>query len=380
MPNTRAGTRAKKTKPQKNKTPFSRKAAPDPRAVKTRFPEFIKPMLATLVDKPFDEAGWLYEVKWDGYRCLAFLQNGKATIKSRNNKSLDERFFPVVRSLAKSKVNAVLDGEIVVPGKNGVSNFGALQNWRSEQDGELLYYVFDILWLDHYDLTGLPLERRQEILRKIIPEQGIIKLSTSFSHSGISFFESAKKLGLEGIMAKKASSLYLPGTRSDDWLKIKVGKRQEMVIGGYTRREQTPRAFSSLLAGVFENGRLTYKGKIGTGFSEDTQIAMLRKFKPLVRKNSPFENEPDVRKRSRFGLDQSKTVVVWLKPELICEVSFTEMTQDGLMRHPSFEGLRDDKKPGSVILEKPKPAKEVVKSKNRKPKSKKIGSSGNSKT
>ncbi len=349
---------------------------PDPQAVKSKFPEFIKPMLATLVDKPFDEEGWLYEVKWDGYRCLAFLQNGKVHIKSRNNKSLDERFYPVAHALSGLKANAVLDGEVVVPGENGVSNFGALQNWRSEKDGELLYYVFDILWLDHYDLTQLSLERRQEILKKMIPEHQIIKLSKSFAHSGIKFFESAKKLGLEGIMAKKATSVYNPGARSDDWLKIKAGKRQEMVIGGYTRRDQTPRSFSSLLAGVFEKGRLIYKGKIGTGFSEETQIAMLRKFKPLIRKNSPFEETPDVRKRSRFGLDQSKTVVVWLKPELVCEVSFTEMTQDGLMRHPSFEGLRDDKKSKSVVMEKPKPVKELVKNSAKKPERKKLKPSG----
>ena len=294
-------TRSKPSQPKKNKFPFFRMNPPDPQAVKTKFPEFIKPMLATLVDKPFDKAGWLYEVKWDGYRCLAFLMNGKVNIKSRNNKSLDERFYPVARALSGLKSNAVLDGEIVVPGENGVSNFGALQNWRSEKDGELLYYVFDILWLDHYDLTQLPLERRQEILKKIIPGNGIVKLSQSFNHSGIAFFESAKKLGLEGIMAKKATSVYEPGSRSDDWLKIKAAKRQEMVIGGYTLRDQSPRAFSSLLAGVYEKGLLKYKGKIGTGFSEKLQAAMLRKFKPLIRKNSPFEDTPDVRKRSRFG-------------------------------------------------------------------------------
>ena len=365
MATTSTKNKSKLLKPKKNKSPFSR-MNPDPQAVKTRFPEFIKPMLATLVDKPFEQEGWLYEVKWDGYRCLAFLHNGKVHIKSRNNKSLDERFYPVARSLSVLKSDVVLDGEIVVPGENGVSNFGALQNWRSEEDGELLYYVFDILWLDQYDLTQLPLDRRQEILKNIIPEKGIVKLSKSFNHSGIEFFESAKKLGLEGIMAKKAASVYVPGARSDDWLKIKAGKRQEMVIGGYTRRDQTPRAFSSLLAGVFENGKLKYKGKIGTGFSEDLQTAMLRKFKPLIRKNSPFEDTPDVNKRSRFGLDQSKTVVVWLKPELVCEVNYTEMTQDGLMRHPSFEGMREDKKAKTVVMEKPKHTKEVVKNTNRK--------------
>lgn len=372
-------TGSKKFKLKKIKATISPSDHPDQQAVKTGFPESIRPMLATLVDKPFDENGWFYEVKWDGYRCLAFLRNGNVNIKSRNNKLLNERFYPVVRALSALKSNAVLDGEIIVPGENGASNFGALQNWRSEDDGELLYYVFDILWLDHYDLTPLPLERRQEILKKLIPEKSIVKLSKSFNHSGIAFFESAKKLGLEGIMAKKAGSVYIPGIRSENWLKIKAGKRQEMVIGGYTRREQSPRAFSSLLVGVYDKGLLTYKGKIGTGFSEDLQIAMLRKFKPLIRKNSPFEDPPDLHKPSRFGSRLANTAIVWLKPELVCEVRFAEMTQDGLMRHPSFEGMREDKKAKTVIMEKPKRTKEIVKNAKRILTEKKIKSSGKEK-
>jgi len=190
-------------------------------AVKSKFPQSLKPMLAVLVNKPFDNPGWQYEVKWDGYRAVAFLNKNKVDLKSRNDKSFNEKFYPVTKALNELKINAVLDGEIVVADKNGISNFGALQNWRSESDGELYYYVFDLLWFDNYNFTSVPLSERRNILETLVPKTGIIKLSQSFHSSGIEFFESAKKIGLEGIMAKKSDSLYRPGERTDEWLKIR---------------------------------------------------------------------------------------------------------------------------------------------------------------
>lgn len=329
-------------------------------AVKSKFPSFIKPMLAVLVNKPFDREGWEYEVKWDGYRAIAFLKKNKTDLKSRNDKSFNEKFYPVTKALNDLKMNAVLDGEIVVADKNGASDFGALQNWRSEADGELYYYVFDILWLNNYDLTNVPLFKRKEILKTLIPKTGIIKLSVSFENSGIEFFESAKKIGLEGIMAKKSDSLYRPGERTDEWLKIKANKRQEMVIGGFTKNEDTSKSFSSLLVGVFEKKVFTYKGKIGTGFSDKVQKDLLRQFKPLIIKTSPFEKMPDVNKPSRFRPNPPHALATWLKPSLVCEVSYAEMTRDGVMRHPSFEGMRVDKNAKNIIMEKSIPSEKAI--------------------
>ncbi|HEX8517951.1 MAG TPA: DNA ligase D [Bacteroidia bacterium] len=330
-------------------------------APKGKFPAKLTPMLATLVDKPFDEEGWVYEVKWDGYRAVAFADNGMIELKSRNNKSFNEKFYPVINAIKDWGLNVVVDGEVVVVGEDGISNFGDLQNWRSEADGQLLFYVFDLLWYKGKDLTGLPLTERKAVLRTLIPEDSIIKLSDSFSQSGFEFFEAAKKMGLEGIIAKKADSIYRPGVRNTEWLKIKANKRQEMVIGGYTLNDDSSKAFSALLVGVYDNGRLVYTGKIGTGFSDSVQKEMMKQFKPLITDKPPFTELPDINKPSRFRPNPPNAKATWLKPQLVCEVSFTEMTSDGIMRHPSFEGMRIDKKAKDVIRETPKETTKAVK-------------------
>jgi bifunctional non-homologous end joining protein LigD len=328
----------------------------------SKFTLKLSPMLATLVDKPFDEPGWSYEVKWDGYRALAFMNKGKAELKSRNDKSFNDKFYPVLNAVLKWGINAIVDGEIVVATSEGISHFGNLQNWRSEADGELLFYVFDLLWYDGKDLTQLPLIQRREILRHLVPASGIIRMSETFSGSGMEFFEAAKAIGLEGIMAKKDDSLYSPGIRTKEWLKVKINKRQEMVIGGYTINDGTSKAFSALLVGVFEKGRLVYTGKIGTGFSDKTQKEMLKLFKPLVINESPFTEPPDINKPSRFRPNPPHATAVFLKPELVCEVSFAEMTSDGVMRHPSFEGMRTDKPAKTVKRETEAPVGKILKS------------------
>ena len=311
----------------------------------------LKPMLATPVDKPVNEEGWIYEVKWDGYRALAFSNARKVDLKSRNDKSFNDKFYPIKKEIETWGVNAVLDGEIIVADESGISNFGKLQNWRSEADGELLFYVFDILWYNNKLLTQLPLSERRTILKSIIPKNSIIRLSEDFQESAVDFFKRAKKIGLEGIMAKKADSIYAPGERSKNWLKIKANKRQEMVIGGYTNNDDSNKPFSSLLAGVFSGKDLVFTGKVGTGFNIATQKEMIKQFKPLTVKKSPFTNEPFINKPSRFRPNPPNATVTWLKPRLVCEVSFTEMTTDGIMRHPSFEGMRIDKNAKDVILE-----------------------------
>lgn len=176
-------------------------------------------------------------------------------------------------------------------------------------------------------------------------------------------FEMANNMKLEGIIAKKMDSVYTPGARSSEWLKIKTSTRQEVVIGGYTSNEGSGKLFSSLLVGVMKDGKLQYTGKIGTGFTQKMQQEMIRLFKPLVRKSPPFKEVPDINKPSRFRPDPPKATATWLKPVLICEVSYRELTSDGVMRHPSFEGMREDKKAKNVVLEKPKMLSEVVGSK-----------------
>jgi len=323
------------------------------KAPKGKIPIGIKPMLATLVDAPFDKDDWLYEVKWDGYRALGFsLKNGDVQLLSRNNKQFNERFYPIYELMQGWKMDMVVDGEIVVLDKKGLSSFGDLQNWRSEADGDLAYYVFDLLWYEGKDLRELPLKQRQAILAKVLPgDDDRIRLSQVFEAKGTAFFAAAQKMGMEGIIAKKADSVYVTSNRSSDWLKIKVQKRQEVVIAGYTKNADTSKAFSSLLLGVYEHGKLQYVGKVGTGFNQKEQKEMMTRFKSLVTKKSPFEEVPDVNKPSRFRPDPPKAKATWLEPELVAEVSFTEITADGVFRHPSFKGIREDKPAKDVVRE-----------------------------
>ncbi len=246
----------------------------------------------------------------------------------------------------------MVDGEIVVLNDKGISNFGALQNWRSEADGHLVYYVFDILWYDGKDLTNLTLLERREVLRRVIPSDGQIRLSENFESTATEFLVIAKKMGMEGIIAKKADSFYHAGDRTTDWLKIKSNKRQEMVIGGYTLNEDSDKLFSALLVGVFDKKKLVYTGKIGTGFNEKMQKEMMKQFKSLITDKIPFDSAPGINKPSRFRPNPPHATATWLKPKLVCEVSFAEMTSDGVMRHPSFEEMRIDKNAETVVAEK----------------------------
>ena len=317
-----------------------------------KFPNNLSPMLATIVDKPFDKEGWQYEIKWDGYRALAFCNKDKVELKSRNDQSFNAKFYPVHKALQLWNISAVVDGEVVVLNEDGKPNFGALQNWRSEADGALYFYVFDLLWINGKDLQQLPLSERRNLLKQIIPEIDLIRLSENFEVNGIELFETAKKMGLEGIIAKKADSVYSAGNRSKNWLKIKANKRHEMVIGGYTKNNNSSKSFSSLLLGVYEEGKLIYTGKAGTGFTDKQQLEMLEQFKHYVITTPPFTEVPDFDTPSRFQRKPLKTTAVWLKPELVCEVSYTEMTSDGLMRHPSFVAMRIDKNATDVTKEK----------------------------
>lgn len=331
------------------------------KAPESKAPTKIKPMKATLVDEPFDDPDWLYEVKWDGYRAIAMIDKKGAELISRNNLPFD-KYYPINKLLKDWQINAVIDGEILVLNDKGVSDFGALQNWRSEADGNLVYYVFDILWYEGKNLMGLPLKQRQAILSVVLPtNDDRIRQSKVFDTGGIEFFNAAERIGLEGIIAKKASSVYTSDLRSKEWLKIKVQRRQEVIIAGFTKNAGTSKSFSALVLALYDdNGKLQYAGKVGTGFSDKLQKEMMEQFKPLITDKSPFEVEPDVDKPSRFRPQRLGAKPTWLKPELVCEVAFAEVTSDGVFRQASFKGMRSDKKTKDVVLETPKHTAETV--------------------
>lgn len=321
----------------------------------------IKPMKATLVDEPFDEPGWLFEVKWDGYRAVAVLDKKEgAQLISRNNLPF-EKYYPINEGLKKWGINAVLDGELLVLNEKGISDFGAMQNWRSEADGNLVYYIFDILWYEGKSLMNLPLIERQAILKEILPtDNDHIRQSKVFDANGIDFFAAAERMGLEGIIAKKADSVYTSDLRSKEWLKVKVQRRQEVVIAGFTKNEGTGKSFSALVLGVYKGKELQFVGKVGTGFSDKLQKEMMAQFKPLITDESPFNYEVDVDKPTRFRPKRMGAKPTWLKPQLVCEVGFAEVTSDGVFRQASFKGMRNDKKAEDVILETPVDTEETI--------------------
>ncbi|MGB8193970.1 MAG: non-homologous end-joining DNA ligase [Chitinophagaceae bacterium] len=326
------------------------------RQKRTPMPEKIEPMLATLVNEPFDDPEWIYEVKWDGYRALAYLNKGKVELKSRNNNSFNQKFYPVHAALKEWPIKAVVDGEIVVVDEKGISAFSKLEEWKTVTDGQLEFYVFDILWLNGINLMDLPLIERRLILQRLVPENDIIRFSENFATSGTEFFTSAEKLGIEGILAKKADSVYQPAARSREWLKIKTSQRHEAVIAGYTKNEGSDKLFSALILGVYdEENVLHFIGQAGTGFNKHTQTELLKKLEPLRIKASPFREEPVINRPTRFRGKPPKTEVFWVKPELVCEVRYQELKPEGIMRHASFQGLRQDKPAAEIHEEQPLP-------------------------
>jgi len=315
-------------------------------------PQNIKPMKPTLIEEPFNDSDWLFENKWDGYRAIGQVSDGMAKLQSRNDVSF-AKFYPVINALQAWKLNAVIDGEIIVDLSNGKADFGALQNWKDGSDGELIYRVFDILWYEGHDLTGLPLVQRQAILSKVLPvDSSVIRQSIATPGDGKALFAEAVKNNYEGIVAKKANSRYTSDLRSREWLKIKVQHRQEVVIGGYTKNPDSAKLFSALLLGVFEAGKLRFVGKVGTGFSAGLEKELMKQFEPLVTTQKPFDISLSgvICPLSRKASGEEFT---WLKPELVCEVNFAEITKEGLFRQASFKGMRIDKNAPDVILEGP---------------------------
>lgn len=307
---------------------------------KRTIPSRIRPMLATLIQKPFDNSNWLFEIKWDGYRAIAKINKGKVALRSRNNLSFNEKFPTVIEALRQIKNSVILDGEIVALDKNGQSRFQLLQDYQNSGQGTIIYYVFDILYLDGFDLKNLPLIERKNILKNLLPQSSVIRYSDHILSRGKEFFAIAKHNHLEGIMAKEINSEYEEHKRSKKWVKIKTYLRQEAVIGGFTKPRGSRKDFGALVLGVYKNNDLKYIGHTGSGFDTMKLDTIMNKLKPLITEKSPFKKTP-----------KTNTLVTWVKPKLICEVTFLEWTHDGNMRQPVFIGLRDDKKPKDVKKE-----------------------------
>jgi bifunctional non-homologous end joining protein LigD len=304
-----------------------------------------KPMLASLADELPTGKDWLYEVKWDGYRALARVASNEATLASRNDKDLTTRFAAVAKDLphALRTPDCVLDGEVCAHDAEGRASFSAMQ----QGSARLVYYVFDLLELEGEPLVELPLrERRRRLEALLVPGRATVRLSESFD-DGQALFAAAVEQGLEGIMAKRSASLYYEGKRTRDWLKLKTRHRQEFVICGYTKGQgRRSGRFGALVLGVRRGKELAFVGNCGTGFTEQEIERLLAKLRPLERKTSPFPVEPKM-PRVRKG------DVVWVRPELVCEVEFVEWTHDGHLRAPAYKGLRDDKEAKQVKREQP---------------------------
>jgi bifunctional non-homologous end joining protein LigD len=318
-------------------------------AKKAPMPADIRPMRATLTDEPFVRAGWFFELKWDGFRAIAEIKKNQIKLYSRNLLPFEKEFAPIADQLRKFTFEAILDGEIVVVDEKGRADFQLLQNYRKTGEGLLVYYVFDLLFLAGYDLQGLPLARRKETLRNILPDLPRIKFSDHTEGDGKGLFELAVESGLEGVIAKNKTSTYQSGVRSQDWLKVKYRRSQEAVIGGFTQPRGSRTSLGALLLGVYEGGDLVYVGHTGGGFTEAELDEIHARLIPLIRKTSPFKNRI-----------KTNTPPTWIEPELVCEVKFSEWTDDGIMRQPTYMGMRDDIAPRQVTREIPIPKSKAL--------------------
>ncbi len=305
----------------------------------------LRPMLAVAANDLPAGADWVYEVKWDGYRVIAAVEGGEATLRSRNGNDLTARFAEVARALpaALRSSDCVVDGEVCALDEEGRPRFSLLQHGG----GALVMYVFDLLRLDDRDVTRLPLHERRDLLEATVLGGDEVRLSLAFQ-DGPALLERSRELGLEGVVAKRASSRYLVGRRSDAWVKVKTQQRQEMIIAGYTRgRGRREGVLGSLVLAVERDGELVWAGNCGTGFDDAELDMLMAKLEPLRRTDSPLAVTPRMAKVRSAD-------VTWVEPELVCEVVFLEWTREGRLRAPSYQGLRDDKEAKDVHREQPR--------------------------
>ncbi len=360
-----AGSAARPRKKKQNSPTRDAELSRIPGAHKGAMPHAIRPMLATLVDAPFNDAEWLFEIKWDGYRALAYLDGGDVRLVSRNQNEMTGD-YPELAELATHvrARSAILDGEIVALDENGLPSFSLMQQ-RSGLMGDrrvakdrsipLAYYAFDLLYFDGFDLMRVDLEKRKELLAGILATTPLLRYSDHFLKDGVKLFEAAREKNLEGIVAKRRRSCYLQ-KRSREWLKMKITRRQECVIGGYTDPRGGREHFGSIVLGLYdEKGRLIPVGQAGSGFTETTHADMWKRLQKLKSEKSPFAFRPEASRGIHY-----------VRPELVAEIKFTEWTHEGRggavkMRAPVYQGLRADKPPRECRFERPRPALQEAK-------------------
>jgi len=305
--------------------------------MKHRIPFRVQPMLATLVAEPFDRPGWVYEEKYDGDRMLAYKEGARVVLLSRNGKDNTGRFPEIAAAIARLRpATLVLDGEVVVLDRKQVSHFQLLQ----QRSGEPLYAAFDCLFIDGKDLRHEPLSARRAALEGVVAPKGVLLLSRRLAANGRAAYKIARRSGYEGLVAKDLSSHYV-GKRSRLWLKVKVHQEDEFVIVGYTSPEGARKYFGALLLGAYEHGKLHYVGKVGTGFDARTLAALYQRFRPLVSNKTALLDPPRERE------------ITYLRPQLIAQISYQELTADRKLRQPVYLGLRDDKRARDVTLPGP---------------------------
>ncbi|SHF28660.1 bifunctional non-homologous end joining protein LigD [Chryseobacterium arachidis] len=298
---------------------------------------YIKPMLAKLSGEAFDDPDWVFEIKWDGYRAVADLSKKQPLFYSRNGISFLSKFEKVSRDFDNQIHTMILDGEIVAYDETGRPNFQLLQQIGDNPDLALVYQVFDILWLNGHSTEELPLIQRKELLKDALVETDVIKYCDHITEKGIDFFNQMKKMKLEGMIAKKADSPYVENHRTSDWLKVKFTNTEEAIICGFTEPRGSREGFGALILGKYIDGKLTYSGHTGTGFNQELIREVLERLQKIIIKSSPFEYKP-----------KTNMPVTWTKPELVCEIKYSEITKDGIFRHPVFVAIREDKEPEEV--------------------------------
>ncbi|MBR0799810.1 non-homologous end-joining DNA ligase [Bradyrhizobium jicamae] len=309
---------------------------------KSTLPKRLQPTLATLTDAPFYDPDWVFEDKYDGFRLISEIRRGKVALYSRNGKIISRSYIEVAQALEGVEGDAVIDGELVAIGTDGISHFQLLQN-ALRHEAKLLYCAFDLMFADGEDLRILPLLERKKRLKAVLPRHNLIAFSTHRKGDGKKFFAEAGRKRLEGIMAKRADSLYASGRRTADWLKVKTAQRQEVVIGGLTAPRRTRPFFGALVLAVRQDTGWRYIGHVGTGFSHQTLKELHGRLARLETDRSPFP----IRVKDEH-------VTTWVRPFLVAEVKFAEWTSKGELRQPVYLGLRADKKAKDVVCERPR--------------------------
>lgn len=312
-------------------------------------------MKARLVSEPPSHDDWIYEIKFDGYRAMAFKNGNAVRLFSRNEKNFGVKFPEIVEAIASIEAGeAIIDGEIVALDKKGVSSFQLLQTIEIGERPPIYYYAYDLLRLGGKDLRKLPLVERKTRLEQILkgaPES--IRYSASLGNNATQLLKQVTKLGLEGLIGKRTDSLYEPGRRSGAWIKLKTRREQEFVVGGYTNPQGARTNFGALLVGFYDSKALKFCGKVGTGFNTKLLSSLHARLKAIQRADCPFVNLPELR-GSRYSPRITASEMKkchWVKPQLVCQVAFSEWTRDDKLRQPAFLGLREDKEAGEVVRE-----------------------------